>query len=272
MRVTLVATPLALILAASTPGLARTFEVVSGLDAGDGLPGDGTCESTLGDRACTLRAAVQEANAWPGRDVILLPAGRFGLGIEGHDEDAAATGDLDVLEDLELRGEDRLLTVIDANALDRALDVRGAGAHLELFNLTVMGGCAVGDGGAIHAARDARVSLYRVTLEGNSATGHGGGLSARDLGIYRSLIRFNESGASGGGVRALGDLHVWWSTIADNASVTGPAVATGRPAPAPPGRSIVIGCSHVREDRVARAVMAWRAGAGCPPELLAAAR
>jgi len=53
------------------------FAVTSATDAPDATPGDGLCASTAGG-ACTLRAAVQEANAQPlGSAVhVGLPAGK----------------------------------------------------------------------------------------------------------------------------------------------------------------------------------------------------
>ena len=54
--------PLILLSAASLPLRAATFTVNSILDAADANPGDGICESAPGG-PCTLRAAVEEANA-----------------------------------------------------------------------------------------------------------------------------------------------------------------------------------------------------------------
>lgn len=46
----------------------ETFVVDSTEDTGDGKLGDGVCDDGTGD--CTLRAAIEEANTTPGRDVI----------------------------------------------------------------------------------------------------------------------------------------------------------------------------------------------------------
>ena len=54
---------------AASAGLqAATFVVGSAGDASDSQPGDGVCETPLG---CTLRAAIQEANALAGLDQAL---------------------------------------------------------------------------------------------------------------------------------------------------------------------------------------------------------
>lgn len=57
-----------LIAAFGRPGVAATFTVHSVGDAGDSNIGDGTCDDGLGN--CTLRAAIEEANASVGEDLI----------------------------------------------------------------------------------------------------------------------------------------------------------------------------------------------------------
>src|SRR5207245_8353591 len=86
--------------------VAATFTVNATDDRVDANPGDGHCDAdsaTPGDQ-CTLRAAVQEANASPGADTIMLPAGTYKLKLAGIDEDAAATGDLDIVGDVTIVG------------------------------------------------------------------------------------------------------------------------------------------------------------------------
>src|SRR5439155_10912015 len=81
---------------------AATFTVDCTMDDVDAAPGDGICATATGE--CTLRAAIQETNALPGPDSITLPAGTYTLTIPGTGEDIAATGDLDVTDDLDIRG------------------------------------------------------------------------------------------------------------------------------------------------------------------------
>ena len=50
------------------PAGAATFQVNSALDTGDAAPGNGVCDDGTG--RCTLRAAIEEANAKPGSDLI----------------------------------------------------------------------------------------------------------------------------------------------------------------------------------------------------------
>lgn len=62
--------------AAATAGATDFLVSNTSVDLGDLVPGDGECSvgpaAPLGQR-CTLRAAVQEANALPGADVIVIP-------------------------------------------------------------------------------------------------------------------------------------------------------------------------------------------------------
>jgi CSLREA domain-containing protein len=54
---------------------AADFVVNDPTDVVDAVPGDGVCETGSGTRVCTLRAAIQEANAAAGADTVTLPAG-----------------------------------------------------------------------------------------------------------------------------------------------------------------------------------------------------
>ena len=101
-----------------------------------------TRPTALCDADCSLREAVIAANAAAGADVIALPAGTLTLSIAGVAEQAAATGDLDILAaggTVTVRGAGVAATTIDANQVDRVFEVL-AGARLELADLTVSDG------------------------------------------------------------------------------------------------------------------------------------
>jgi cysteine-rich repeat protein len=72
-------------------------------DFPDAAPGDGVCRTTGG--GCSLRAAVQEANATPGRDVVRLPEGGFEVGNRYIDVDGDESDDLDLTDDISIEGE-----------------------------------------------------------------------------------------------------------------------------------------------------------------------
>jgi CSLREA domain-containing protein len=80
------------------------------------------------DADCSLREAIQAANidaalsgcaAGSGADAITVPAGILRLRRVGANEDNNSTGDLDILQDVTIRGAGGFLTVIDGNATDR---------------------------------------------------------------------------------------------------------------------------------------------------------
>ena len=91
---------------------AATFTVGSTQDAVDASPGDGICAT--GASACTLRAAVMEANALPGQDTITVPAGVHALAIApgGGTE---ADGDLEITSPLVVQGAGFGSTFIDGS-------------------------------------------------------------------------------------------------------------------------------------------------------------
>src|SRR5271157_5577787 len=99
---------------------AAVFTVNDTTDAVDVNPGDGICATAAG--TCSLRAAVQETNALPGPDTIVVPAGTYALTIPGVDEEAAATGDLDVTDVLVIQGAGAT-TIVDGGGLYRLFDV-----------------------------------------------------------------------------------------------------------------------------------------------------
>jgi len=72
---------------------------------------------------CTLRAAIIESNQLPGADEILIPAGTYVLTTSGTPEDDALAGDLDVRDDVEIRGSGAASTVIDAAGAEAVITV-----------------------------------------------------------------------------------------------------------------------------------------------------
>ncbi|TFG38212.1 MAG: choice-of-anchor D domain-containing protein, partial [Candidatus Aminicenantes bacterium] len=69
------------------------------VDRFDDLPSANGCgDSTASD--CSLRGAIMHANLGAAPDEIRMPPGTYNLSVAGADEDQAATGDLDILEDL----------------------------------------------------------------------------------------------------------------------------------------------------------------------------
>jgi hypothetical protein len=95
------------------------------------------CVEGAGD--CSLRGAIIAANQNPGLDTINIPAGEYILSIEGRFEDATATGDLDITDDVNIEGAGETQTIINASGIDRVIHIL-ANATVEIADLTVTGG------------------------------------------------------------------------------------------------------------------------------------
>ena len=196
---------------ADLPARAASFVVTKTEDTADGA-----C-----DADCSLREAIIAANDSPGADIITVPAGVYVLSLAGSGEDSAATGDLDIRDDLTLSGAGATQTIIDAAGFgttpDRVLDIIDPGSGL--INVHISGatlrngrldGCA--SGGGIEA-KNANLTLTNVILFGNRAggtsctVGRGGGMYFEQgrsvpvtLTITGTQIVSNTATYGGGGI------------------------------------------------------------------------
>src|SRR5436309_14816678 len=144
---------------------AATFNVSTYADISDPTP-DGTSES------CSLREAIQDANALPGPDVINLPPGKYNLDIAGSDEDQGLTGDLDITDDVTIIG---IGTTSIESHVGRILHVHSG--NVSITGLTLTQGDGANDqnsnraGGAIHNAAGSTLTLNQCTMSINQAQG-----------------------------------------------------------------------------------------------------
>ncbi len=182
---------------------------------------DGRC-----DQDCSLREAVLAANARPGRDLVRVPAGTYRLTRAGIGEDAGATGDLDVTDDLVLQGRSASTTVIDGLAPSpgnvRVLDVRAG--TVSVRDVTLQHGRAEeggGDGGAVR--NRAALELVDVVVQDSSAEDSGGGIDSVPSGggevsltLIRTTVAGNTNTEEGSGIRSGGRLVLIDSTVRDN--------------------------------------------------------
>ena len=186
--------------------------------------------------ACSLREAVVAANTnaafggcdagSEGMDTINLPAGTYELTIDGQDEDQAATGDLDIIEDLTISGAGQDDTIIDGQEDDRVLHVIeerfGPEPNVTLSALTIQNGEVEDDGGGIFV--NGSLTLTNVIVTDNLADGlakSGGGIQLRagSLTIIDSTIKDNEATGDGAGVNVkeqIGTITIMGSTISGN--------------------------------------------------------
>lgn len=222
------------------------FVVDSLLDVVDADPNDDVCETAAG--TCTLRAAIQQANEFPGRFEVDLGPGTHTLSIGGTGEDAAVTGDLDIFHRMTLRGAGTDTTTIDGGGLDRVLQF-GCSTCIVAFtpgpsrieDLTIRGGnLPTADGGGFFAFDDVRLERVRLSqnqgYRGSAASGSfalGGArlemldstvdnntgrqaLYFSEAMIERSSLIDNISMNTNGGAGEFISLHLLNSTVSGN--------------------------------------------------------
>ncbi|MCX6020459.1 MAG: CSLREA domain-containing protein, partial [Chloroflexi bacterium] len=206
--------------AADQRGLARTqgascdigafeaglFTVSSATDAVDDNPGNGVCHTAANQ--CTLRAAIQESNAFSGA-FITFAAGLNGTPITltiAGDDDAAAVGDLDLLRSVTITGNGAANTIIQAcdrnqkTAVCTAAPV-GTGVADRVFDM-----------------QDGTVSISAVTVRNGRADLGGAGILVFGgaLTLTNSTFSGNMGGVGGGVYNPVGAVTLTNSTVSDN--------------------------------------------------------
>lgn len=201
-----------------------------------------TLDQIADDGQCSLREAVISANtdtatggcaAGSGADTIVfdttLPSPAiFTLTLTGVNEDASASGDLDLTGILTIQGADANRIIIDGNNADRIFDIR-PGATITLSGVTLQNGnpgSSAGGGGVIVSGGvpRAKLTLLNSVVRDNRASLGGGIYTAGNGGtavIQESQIVANTAQTSGGGIANSGDLTLLNSTIAQNEARTG---------------------------------------------------
>jgi CSLREA domain-containing protein len=201
-------------------------------DAVDANPGADGCATAAAD--CSLRAAIQEANATGGSVSINVPAGTYNLTVA--DGDGSVDLDVGGADSITTNGAGAGVTIIDAGDLGRVLDVDlDVTDFAGIANVTIRNGSATGgtgDGGGIRHA-DGQLQLSNVALEDNAApnaTLGGGGLysASGSVTIANSTISGNSAGgaaAGGGGLTNAGGMVALTNvTMSGNSSAKGGAV------------------------------------------------
>ena len=231
---------------------AAEFRVNVTLDLADVNLGDGICSAGPAGgeaEACSLRAAIMEANALggPDRHVIHLPAGLYQLtrrhssGFAGLEEDERqlangegaihhdAFNDLDIGVDLEIRGAGEDTTSVEGFAIDRVFHVlnrdlrQPAPQFVRFADLAIRSGRSLqrGSGVFLEAVREAH--FEDVTIEDNRGTAFseidgvlfasiGGGMHSRAFDLFLTRCTFRNNFATVGGGLAV---SAGWATIRD---------------------------------------------------------
>lgn len=228
------------------PADAATFDVTRSDD-----PAPDGCNSGVD---CSLREAVIDANATSGLDIINLGSDAYTLTITGPLENSAASGDLDLTDDVTITGTGTGGTEISASGLsadpDRVFHVRN-GATVAINDLVVRDGeapTAEAAGGGI-LQEDGSLSLTDalVTDNHNPSTGvtpndaDGGGIATINgsLALTGTTVSNNTTNDDGGGiVIASGTITLDDVMIGDNIA-TGPG-SVGVPPDGSNGGGIVV--------------------------------
>lgn len=203
---------------------AANFTVNSVIDAVDSNPGDGAC-ATSGN-VCTLRAAIQEANALAGSDVITVPAGTYTLTLVSGGSDTDATGDLDITDDLTLSGSGVTATYIDGNQIDRVFYI-ASGVNVQITDVTIQNGNSSFGSGIYNWGT---LTVQRSAIVNNQLSGAfyaGGGIdNIGTITIMSSTIHNNQTpgDANGGGLFNQGQATITDTSITSNTAGSGSGI------------------------------------------------
>lgn len=208
-------------------------------DRNDLDPGNGLCVAYLIISipnvlpACTLRAAIEEANSLPGPDTIVLPAGTYQLDLAGAGEDHALTGDLDITDSVVLLGAGAENTFIDGRGLDRILDITRKNITVTVSGVSLRNGLLAVNRQSTEQGGGGVKNSGKLTVENSSLTGNhvqgegsantGGGISNNGrCTITNSIIENNSAGRGGGLTNLEGAvLNISGSTLSGNRAPEG---------------------------------------------------
>ncbi|MEJ2600905.1 MAG: Ig-like domain-containing protein, partial [Anaerolineales bacterium] len=194
------------------------FIVDSPQDMPDASTGSGGCADSSG--ACTLRAAIQEADARPGPQTIAL-----------SDQTYQISTTLSINSDITILGLGTDRTIVGGTGSDRLLTING-GAKVSLSGLTLTGGETTSPGGGIYL-QQGDLTLQEVQVNDNHAGGAGGGIwvgNGNSLTVSESSITGQSSDLGAGGIYNLGTLSLQNTTVSGNQGQSGGGISTTGPA------------------------------------------
>ena len=202
---------------------AVTFTVNSTVDVADVTPGDGICETTIAGGVCTLRAAIQEANALGGSNIIELQSSAlYTLTLFDLQESRLLIAN----NDLTINGHSAVLQPDSSNGGRNFLV--NSNASLAINDLTIQGGSTSGiagdPGNGAGIYNNGSLTVNNSTFSGNHSASSGGGIyNAGTLTVTGSTFANNFAANGGGGINNQGNLAavVTNSTFSSNSSDIG---------------------------------------------------
>ncbi|MEO3924804.1 right-handed parallel beta-helix repeat-containing protein [Micromonosporaceae bacterium B7E4] len=194
------------------PVWAATFTVDSTADAVDVNIGNGICRTSA--NTCTLRAAIQEANATLPADTVQVPAGTYQITRAPAGDNGDDTGDFDIVNPLTIVGAGAATTIVDGGqppagspvqrrGLDRLLEIHDTAGNVTVSGLTLREGYDVERGGAVANLSPGVLRLQGVSVLDSYAGVSGGGIDIDGEGrveLAGSTVKGNATGGDGGGI------------------------------------------------------------------------
>jgi VCBS repeat-containing protein len=206
---------------ASPAWAATTFEVTSTGDQADADTTDDVCDTdpTAAGKQCTLRAAIEQANATAGDYLI-------DIGLTGTVDLTGPLPDLSSNMEIEGPGADRLTVRRDTGGDYRIFRVT-SGSVVSISGITITNGnFPAGTGGGI--LNSGTLTITGSTISGNSADFRGGGVfsntnlsGTQETTISNSTISGNTATVRGGVYNNDGLTVIEHSTITNNTAPSG---------------------------------------------------
>jgi len=224
--------------------------------SGATIPVNSSSDTISNDGQCTLREAIIAANtntasggaagecpAGTGDDAIVLPAGTYTLTLSGAGPDTPAKGDLDISSQLSINGAFAGTTAINANHIDRVLEISttgkatlsrvwiqggddlgqlGAGifnqGQLTMTNSLVFGNLSSTSGGGLLNWVGAEARLTEVSFATNNALYGAGIFNLGTITLTKVSLTFNTATTYGGGFFNQGEAFLTETNISGNTS------------------------------------------------------
>ncbi len=203
---------------------AATFTVTKTADTNDGV-----CNAD-----CSLREAIVAANANVDADTIIVPAGVYLLNLTpGSDENAAATGDLDLTGSVTINGAGAGSAIIDGGNADRVFDIApliACNCTISLSGLTIRNGKAFSTnanvGGGIYIGTGVTVNINNSVIADNQSQSSGGGgiQNGGSLTLSNVTMQNNSALGTGGAINNIGALTINTSSFLTNTAEAGGAL------------------------------------------------